>query len=269
MSPETAHSEAADQPQSSQRLMSAVRAFTTLSIGEMEVRGKDHLAEIPAGAHVVTAASHISDMDMMPVLQTLGTDFDFVITDQSVLRDVRRELPNVVAHFIAGRRHFIPISWHFDGEGKKHGQLNMKDFHPVREAMRHGKAVLMAAHNPSYGSLPKPGVGAMLIAETTPNVVILPVSVDVQYKHPEQRSDFRGRVLGLLERPKAVVSIGHPIVPIERTDPADLMIRPDHPAKAVRRVVTGMRDRSRVIMEQLASMLPEGKRGMYRRTEQQ
>ena len=266
----TSH-ETNDSKTSSKRLMFAMRTLTRMSAGEIGVHGRENLKEIPVGAKVVIATTHITDNDVPIAAVALGDKFDLVITDQSVHRTSAREFLSYIGESIAGWENFIPISWNFGKGGKKHGKLNPKDFDNVRAAMEKGKTPLVAAHNPSFGVLPpKPGIGAQLLAETTPGeVVILPVSVDVQYEHPEKTATTYQKLRTLFRKPKAVVTIGHPIIPKERIDSADLISSLEHPANEVRHTVSAMRDRSRIIMQELAKMLPESKRGTYGTTQKE
>ncbi len=245
-------------------------ALSKFQAGSIEVIGKEHLDEIPDGMNVVVAGSHVSDFDMPLIATALGKDLNIAITDMSVHSTDWKKDPTYVGMLIAGIRNFIQISWHTGAGGKRQPRLNPENYGPVRDALNRGKAVLMAAHNPSYGSLPdKPGIGAELVAETTPNTVILPVTVDVQDEQASTATKFRQQMMSLFRRPKVVVTIGKPITPQMQIDPADLIRGETRSAAEVSQTLHGIRDRSRVVMQALAEMLPEGQKGSYGKKKQE
>lgn len=214
--PETGHSIENTEPNvfeerkvSSKRLMLAIEANLKLVTKEIKVYGEDHIKNIPQGKKVIIATTHISDLDLPIVATVLGKYFDIAITNQSLHHSFLAEPSINMAMKVAGKENFIPIDYN-KVDGEKKGFFNPDNFEIMSEALKNGKAIIIAAHNPAKNwKLPKGGYGVAYLSDITDDVIILPVTVNLESSEPIGMAD--NMVKNIIEKPVASVYINEPI----------------------------------------------------------
>jgi hypothetical protein len=211
-----------EQPKesSSARLRLAFKALVEMQVGEVTVRGGEHLKEIPPNRKLIIATTHLSDLDMPLAANALTDSFDLAIVNMSVHHSMRPKTgePTTFAGIIAaGKDNFIPVDFSKDpktGE-KTAGIFNPENFEPMQEALDKGKRVMIAAHNPSHNfEINNPGYGAAYLAELS-EAMILPVAVNLESEGGVGMYGSGAKTF--LKKPKADVIIGVPfeLQPIE------------------------------------------------------
>jgi hypothetical protein len=174
----------------------------------------------------------------------------------------------------------LPITYTQE-KGRRQGQINPEDMQNIAEALDQGKAVVIAAHNPSFnGMLPdKPGYAAVRAAQLAgENTVVIPVAVQVGGSSellglgdPKNMLQTRRR------RPVAQVFVGESLMfndpesrqAAERIDAIfavhqqgqELSEEEKSKVREYREIVDN-RDGAR-LMEALASLMPREKRGKW------
>ncbi len=263
-----------DQPkrETSLRLRSLATLETKLFLGKIETLGKEHLKEILPGEKVIIAGSHISDMDMQVIISQLGKDFSIKVSGQSTHHSFETDSSGMTAQLLAGKDNFIPIDYSGQGDQKRAVRFNPKNFDSMAEALREGDSVLVAAHNPSSGKLPSGGVGIPYLSQLgVGNFVILPVAVDIKSNEPYRAG---GEIKLIKEKPDTEVHIGAPIrLPVISgiEDYQKLLSRRKESEQPLSEEETNrlsvlnheLKEQSDIVMQSLANMLPEKKRGNY------
>ncbi len=264
---------------SSFRLMWTMRVFAKVLVGKINVVGQERLESLPADVPVVVAVTHISDIDIPLVVLALGSYFDFVVTDISIHRNFRDSIrsvdPTIVGILIAGIDNFLPITYVLEN-GKRKGQINPDDRIQIGQALKAGKTVVIAAHNPTFdGKLPDaPGYLAVRIAQSVENTVVIPVTIQIG-KGSDRLGLVKTIVQTILKRPAAKISIGEPLIfnnPAAKRAAAtveDILDRrrrgleqADDQDKLQKAKQIVIREGSR-LMRALAKMLPPERRGKW------
>ena len=260
-----------ERHRTSKRLLMAIEADVKLATGEIQTHGEEHLREIPPDKKVIIATTHISDLDVPIATLKLGKFFDIAITNQSIHHSFLGEPSTNIGMRIAGRENFIPIDTK-KIEGKKQGEFNPQNFAPMREALEKGKAIIIAAHNPTQKwKLSKGGYGAAYLTAISENVVILPVVVNIE---SDEKLGMAETILkDVVKRPDASVYIQKPIEleKINGIEDFEKILgkrkRGEKLTKEERlrfsELKMALEKRSDRIMQALASDLPEKKRGEY------
>jgi len=256
---------------SSLRLSVALESVMKFATSKIEVKGREHISEIPKGKKVIIVCSHISDMDMGIAAYALRDDFDLLITHQSV--QTLLEEPGIsLGMKIAGKENFMPIDW-LRFEGGKQGKFNPDNFIKLKKYLEEsGKTPIIAAHNPSKRwQLKKGGYAAVMLAQLQGDAVILPIAIDVKSEEPVGMAESRLKTLK--KKPEVEVSIGKPfelpqIEGIKELKPIfdkmkQNMPLSDEERKKFSELHQSLRDSSDMIMERLAEYLPKEKRGIY------
>jgi hypothetical protein len=253
------------------RLSLALEAIMKIATNKIEVEGRENIEKVPKGKRVIIACSHISDMDIGLTAYALKDDFDLLITHQSVQTFL--EEPGIsLGMKAAGSENFMPIDW-LRSESGKQGKFNPDNFIELKEYVdKSGKTPLIAAHNPSKRwQLEKGGYAAVMLAQLEKDAVILPVSVNVKSDKPVGMAESRTKTLK--KRPEVEVFIGEPfelpaIEGIEKMKSIMDKRKLGQPlSQKEKKIFYHLREalarESNVIMEKIASQLPEEKRGMY------
>ena len=255
----------------SKRLLMAIEADVSLATGDIQTHGEEHLKEIAPNKKVIIATTHISDLDVPIATLKLGKYFDIAITNQSIHHSFLGEPGTNIGIRIAGRENFIPIDTK-KIEGKKHGEFNPQNFAPMREALERGKAIIIAAHNPTQKwKLSKGGYGAAYLTAISENVTILPVVVNIESDEPLGMAETI--LKDVVKRPDATVYIQEPIEleKINGIEDFEKILRKRKRAEKLTKeerfrfseLKTALEKRSDQIMQALASDLPKKKRGEY------
>ena len=184
------------------KLVNAIDLMLKLNLRNLEVDGREHLKEIPQDKKVIVVTSHTSDLDIPITIKTLGNDFDFAVTHESVQNDITKDPKAYLVNQLAGQENFMPIQYNIV-DGKKVGAFNPDDYSSLKELVENGeKTVLIAAHNPvRNGDRPQPGYGAVYLSQITQNSILLPVSIHLE-KGGVVRKDARVEIGQPIELPK-------------------------------------------------------------------
>jgi 1-acyl-sn-glycerol-3-phosphate acyltransferase len=183
-------------------------------VGKIETSGEENIKKLPPGAKVVVLTTHLTDLDMPIVIHAVGKDLDMVEMDMSTHHKMfgkqGEAITNIGLH-LAGKNKFLPIDYTKDASGKKSPRaFNPENFSPAVEAIDKGKAVMIAAHNPSLKPEKnldnvKGGYGGVYLAELA-NAYILPVTVVLD----KEAGMYGEQTKALKEKPNASVVIGEP-----------------------------------------------------------
>lgn len=244
-------------------------------LGKINTYGRENLLEIPEGKKVLLVATHISDIDMSVVIGALGEDFDMKISTKSMNLDRSKDAFGSIGPLLAGRNNFLPVDYGRRPDGKRMAEINPENFKTMADVLQNGQEILIAAHNPSSGKLPRGGIGASYIYQLGHgDFVILPVAVNVKSEKPYRAGN---EVSLFKERPVTDVFIGKPITlnAIENIDDYAKLIEKKSrgeeltPEEIVesKSLHKQLLSNSDTIMESLAYMLPEEKRGYYQHKE--
>ena len=192
------------------RLMRAVDVLVALQLSHIRVSGREHLDAIQPGGTYIIATTHHSDLDVAATIATIGRQVDLAIVDQSVHHSPQTELSMYVGLQLAGQSNFIPVDWRRTANAKVPGTFNPDNYAPMLRALKSGKRVLIAAHNPrtldTDGGI---GHGATYLAALS-GATIIPVAVRLSRKD----LGVAGTSLStFFNKPSAHVIIGAPIIP--------------------------------------------------------
>jgi len=199
---------------SSERFILANKANLEFAIKNLTVKGKENINKIPEGAKVVAVTTHLTDLDIPASIEAVARELDLAVMNLSTHHQFwgkQGEIPTNIGIRIAGKDNFIPIDYHKDDTGRKSPKaFNPENFDPAVKALKDGKSVMVAAHNPSTEPLQnldgvKGGYGGVYLAMLT-DAYILPITVKL-----DRVVGMYGETLKTIrERPNASVAIGKP-----------------------------------------------------------
>lgn len=255
-----------NRTKSSFQLRGAVEANVRQFVKGVRVEGKEHLAEVPEGKHLIIATTHISDLDVPLVIKSLGDDLDFAISNASTQHSLRRNFGETLGILAAGKHNFLPID--FAETGKRNSPLpfNPENYRVMADSLGSGKAVLVAAHTPSDGVLGRGGYAAVYLNQLS-DAVILPVAVSLSGEAIMVRQKKTN------EKTDAQVIIGKPLeLPhIAGIEEFDALLRKrregevtDADRERFKELSSSLKQQSEMLMRALAELLPEEKRGPYK-----
>lgn len=250
----------------SARLMKLNELNILASLGNTELFGAENLENLE-GKKIIFVVTHMSDLDLPLAISKLGHMFDLIITSQSTNLHITENPAGYISLSLAGKKNFLPLD-------NKRGiaKFNPDNFIPINEALEHGKAVVIAGHNPTYnGILGSGNIGPTYLAEIS-GAIIVPVAInfifDENNKKEQQKTD-QGSIMQA--RPDAEVHIGKPFYPdhIEGIEHIkEIMDKRINGEKLTKeeldkfKIITkAMREQSDNVIGELAKMLPESKRG--------
>jgi len=156
--------------------------FTQNKLRDTTSVGVENIDSLDSDETVVIATSHTTGFDIPLTIQALGKHMDIVVADQSTHGKFAKEPKGYIGQKVAGSHNFLPISysWH---DGRKYAdRFNPQDSLAMDHALKVGKNVLIAAHNPlvvkNDGSVMSPRAGylAAYVAHQSKKR-ILPVGV--------------------------------------------------------------------------------------------
>lgn len=258
--------EGAGRQKSSFQLRAAVESNVMPFIERLTVEGKEHLAEIPKDKHVIIATTHMSDLDIPLAIKTVGQDLDLAISNASTQHSLRRNFQETLGILAAGKRNFLPIDFAETGENNVPLPFNPDNYAPMAEALDSGKAVLVAAHNPSEGELGRGGYAAVYLAQLS-GAVVVPVAVSIpgpaimmRKKETKRKADARIIIGKPLELPRIENISDFRRLLDKRTSGEEIT---DADSNRFRELTNALRGQSETLMRTLAQMLPEDKRGPY------
>jgi len=251
------------------RLWLANEISLKLVVKDINITGKENIKEIPMGAKVIVMTTHLTDFDVPIAIHSVAKELDIVVMNESVhhhLFGKQGEASTNLGMRIAGTKNFLSIDYRKNESGKKSPKaFNSENFEPAVKAMEEGRAVMMAAHNPSQEPRQnlddvKGGYGGVYLAELT-DAYILPVTIVLDRATGMYEPNF-GALKNLKGKPNASVVIGKPfqlekIVGIERfselTKKEDKLTEEEHVEFS--RLAKALREQSAVVMKKLSEQL--------------
>ena len=246
----------------------------------MKIVGEDNLKEIPEGAKVVVVVDHLNNLSIPTAALALGRKLPIIISNQSTQFSWRENPGGHLGVAVAGKENFAGID--YDPKTNEPKAFNPQNFDEMLEPLEEGYAVIVAAHNPvNTNELPEDaGYGAAYLAGIA-DAYILPVSVNVKADVHTMEGDagimknLQATVAMLKNRPEAEVTIGKPrkiaeekdiqrfhFLFIKRKEMGRLSTEELDEFKNLRGSLDSASDE---IMEELAGMLSEEKRGTWKR----
>lgn len=268
--------EAYKKLETSKRLMLALDSIR-INFSKMELRGAEHLGEIPQGSRIVIAVDHLNNLSIPTAALMLGKELPIIISNQSTQFSFHENPQGHIGVALGGKDNFAGID--YDPESEKPKAFNPENFDAMLAPLNEGYAVIVAAHNPvNTDKLPeRGGYGAAYLAGIA-DAYIVPVSVNIKSKHDIHTSESRNNFLKNLkasldvikDRPEVEVTIGTPHKVSETKDIVrfhELFIKRKEGMKLSSEEVTefhqlrgSLDGASDEIMEELSAMLPKKKK---------
>lgn len=266
------------------RFRLVVEAWVKANFSNIEVRGEENLKDLPPNAKVIFATTHISDLDVVIPIAKLGKQFRMRAVNASVQHDFREDARTNIFLRVIGEDNTMPVDmkWGDHPEtGKKEyytKKFNPDNFVPMKEALEEGDAIVMAAYTPvpiKDGKIPdQEGHGAVYLAEIS-DAIIVPIAINIQSEDPHMGIN-RTPTHSLKGRPAAEMIIGKPIAldkieGVERfndliQNPGEGEVRKEITEER-KRIEEGLRTQSDIVMQSLADLLPEERRGKWKNPE--
>lgn len=195
------------RPEVSQRLWMVNEVGLRPQIKSIKVTGKENIKEIPPDAKIVIMTTHLTDLDVPLAIHAVARELDVLVMNES-----ERSLPEKIGLSIAGMSNFSPIDYRKTNSGKAApSAFNPENFEPAKKALEAGKAVIIAAHNPSKEPLQdlkgiRGGYGGVYLAGQTDSY-ILPITIILDRKTGMYKNSI---VKKITNKPNASVVIGKP-----------------------------------------------------------
>ncbi len=276
-SPDQSESEKIQKTETSKRLLMALES-TRLNFSKIEVIGEDNLKEIPEGARVVIAVDHLNNLSIPTAALEMGRRLPIQISNQSTQFSWKENPGGRVGVVVGGEENFKGID--YDAATNEPRSFNPENFDDMLKPLEEGYAIIVAAHNPvNTNELPeKAGYGAAYLAGIA-DAYILPVSINIKAEvHTmEGKAGLLKNVKAAIDmmknRPEAEVTIGKPHKLGEEKDIQQFhflfMKRKEtgrlstEEMEEFKRLRASLNEASNKIMQELAEMLPEEKRGAW------
>ena len=254
----------------SNRLWQTNEYTLKFSVKNIETVGKENLKEIPPNARVVVVTTHLTDLDVPIAIHSVGKELDLSVMNMSVHHKFfgkQGEAPTNIGLHISGKKNFLPIDYEREDSGEKSaGTFNPENFEPAVEAIKNGKAILVAAHKPSKEPLQnldtvKSGYGGVYLAQLT-NAYILPVTVVLDRRVGMYKDNFK---MVFKEKPNASVKIGKPFQ-LEKIDGienfsrytknlGDKNISSEEDLTKFSQLIHALRDQSKLVIKKMSDQL--------------
>jgi len=188
----------------------AVLSLSGLLAGRPTIAGIENLGKVPRSRRLVVATTHLTDLDIPLAARALDSHLDLAIVDMLPNHDVIKRPGQAILSKLASEKNFIPVDYSVDKQGNETaGLFNPRNFTPMLNAIDSGKALVIAAHEPSPDrKFTKPGVGASYLAAVT-GAMILPVAVNLEASGNVGMSETK--IQTFFARPDASVSVGGPV----------------------------------------------------------
>jgi hypothetical protein len=252
--------------------------MTRLNFSKIEVVGEENLHDIPEGAKVIIAVDHLNNLSIPTAALELGNRLPIQISNQSTQFSFRENPSGHIGVAVGGKDNFKGID--YDAETNEPKPFNPENFDEMRQPLDEGYAIVVAAHNPvNTNVLPgKAGYGAAYLAGIA-DAYVVPVSVNVKSEVHVMEGNagifekLKGTVDMLRNRPEAEVTIGKPrkieqgndiqrlhALFMKHKEEGRLTSDELEEFKFLRKSLNAASDR---VMEDLATMLPEEKRGEW------
>ncbi len=255
-----------ERQRSSPQLEMANEINLAFAVKEITVTGEENIRQIPKGARVVVLTTHMTDLDVPLAIHALAERLDLAVMNLSThhkFSGPKGEMPTNIGIRFAGKSNFLPIDYHKDKTGKKSPKaFNPENFEMATEAIKKGKTIVTAAHNPSRKPLQnlegvKGGYGGVYLALLN-NAWVLPVASVLDRPTGMYESMLKTVIK---DRPNASVAIGRPfqLAHIEGIEHFTELQKKKNLTEAERaefsRLANALRERSQVVMEHLSQQL--------------
>jgi hypothetical protein len=257
------------------RLRRGMRLIVDMFCKEFSVKGKEdlqkELREKP-NAKFVVAASHFSNLDAPAVVAALGDDLDIQVTAASDHFDFLT-VQNLF-FLLAGKDNFSPLSYE-DENGSGRGVFNPDNFVDIAQKVEEGKTPWMAIHPFAKDEkMKKAAVGAVYLAHKS-GAMIIPAALDYEggsvslEGNEEIKKAFDKRKEG-----KGTYHVGKPIqlLPLDVSIIEHVLDRrltgfsvSNEEKQLFLTVMRRLRQDADTIANKIASMLPEERKGLYKK----
>lgn len=240
------------------RLRRAMELLAKVASKKVTIEGKENLAQLKPDEKVIFVTTHLKDSDVPIAFTTLASDFDIAMVNISGHSSPKQDIFSYAGIKVAGSSAFLPISYRGHLTHWSPDNFQKEDFQPMQEALKKGKAVMIAAYSPTKEQIlpQRPGFGAMYLAELT-GATLVPITVN-QASQAELagQAGIKGMVTTVLKRPEVTVTYGEPIRPTETLDPNIPLYKQ----------IPSLIQQQTKVMEALAQPLPLQKRGIWGKT---
>lgn len=201
----------------SQRLRTVLTLNRLINAGPgiLSVEGFDNLQNALGERAIIMAISHRTAQDISltaGVVSLVTTNIGI-----AVMSDLYRRPVEGSQLRLAGLGSFYPIGWDLINGKEVPRKFDPDEYKPMLSALDNGRSILISAHNPSNGVLPKKPGGAAAYLARKSGLSVLPISVEIsgQKAHPEQF--VTDHIWPLFRYNNAIVIFGEPM-PATDTD---------------------------------------------------
>lgn len=253
--------------------------LSRFDIKKPTVEGRERLPQGPS----VIATTHLSDIDVQEIAVEVAKDRKIGIASQAsnLTAAIFRPFVNVI-----GKENFFPLSNTLAlGGATSAFRLTSEDVRKMSEGVvSQGRTMVVSAHRPvDTWQLPdRPGLAAVVLAHHA-NVPLIPITLDIESDIPVAlASEIAPRIrrFFLRQRPNARMIVGEPVplsqIPQKDLDQAIDLYSADKRRQMSKEEVTRARQTLSILqqeatqmMQELASKLPEAKRGKWANPEYQ
>lgn len=253
--------------------------LSRFDIKKPTVEGRERLPQGPS----VIATTHLSDIDVQEIAAEVAKDRKIGIASQASNLTAAIFRPFIR---VMGRENFFPLSNTLAPGGATSAfRLTSGDIQRMSEGVvTEGRTMVVSAHKPvDTWKLPdRPGLAAVVLAHHA-NVPLVPVALDIESERPVAlASEIAPRIrrFFLRQRPSARMIVGEQIslsqIPRQELEQAVNLYSADtrrqmseeELAKA-RQALFVLQQEATQMMRELASKLPEAKRGKWANPEYQ
>ncbi len=257
------------------------------SLFRTEIVGAEKFKEIPEGKKVIFATSHMTEYDVPIAIAVLGENYknkDLKVVDQdSHHKFFGGEKPVFLGLKIAGMKNFHSVD--VKGIGNERiSRFNPKNFNPIKESLDKGSPVVIASYldvvhkGPSWELPDRIGNGAAYLAQITEDAVVVLVAVDIQADEPFGVGKIDVMHVVKNRRPRVNVVVGSPmeLKKIEGIDEFTQFLRKRaHKVDVIyegkerfKEIKLALQNESGQIINAIADLLPEEKRGRWGTTKE-
>ncbi len=247
--------------------------LSRFDIRKPTVEGREKLPQGPS----VIATTHLSDIDVQEIALEVAKDRKIGIASQAsnLTAAIFRPFVNAI-----GKENFFPLSNTLAPGGATSAfRLTSEDVQKMSEGVViQGRTMVVSAHRPvDTWHLPdRPGLAAVVLAHHA-NVPLVPVALDIESKTPVALASKiapRVRRFFLRQRPSARIIVGEQ-VPLSQIPQRDLdqaidlystdkrRQMPGEEVTHARQTLSILQSEASQMMHELASKLPEAKRGKW------
>jgi hypothetical protein len=252
-----------------------IELLVDVTFSKVETIGKENLDSIPADRKVIFATTHITNSDVPLALSVLGKEFHLSVGDASTHRNITENpFAFIGTELAGGEKNFISVSHRKDAKTGETGVFNPDDFEKMQNVFNENKAVILSAYykdqNKNLELPERGGYGAAYLAEIA-DAIIVPVAIDI--KSEEHVNTVLSSIKATLSRPEAKVIIGKPFE-LQKSENVSALKEIMNKRKQGIKLSSNeillfneasqeLRGQSDILMQHLAELLPEEKRGEW------